>query len=63
MEELQAKYEELFRAVMYLRHYQIRWNTYHIQADKNCMLKHQNKVDELLKKECKERKSLQTKIF
>lgn len=63
MEELKAKYEELYQAVYMMRHYQLRWYSFHIDADKKCMLYHQKKVDEILTKETKERKSLQQKIF
>lgn len=63
MEELAAKYEALYRAVLAMRDNQIKSERYRASEDRARYLRWQRVVDDLLKKETKERNSKQAKIF
>lgn len=63
MDATQDKYNALFEAMCSMRHHQIQSEKFRCSDDRAKYLRWQRKVDELLKAEMKERKSLQAKIF
>lgn len=63
MDNTEAKYEQLYQTVLKMRDLQIKSERFRCSDDRAKYLLAVRKLDDLLKAETKERKSLQAKIF
>lgn len=61
--DAEGKLNALYEAVVKMRDYQIKSEKYRCSDDRAKYLYHQRKVDDLLRAEAKERKSLQKNLF
>lgn len=62
-EELQLKYNRLFKLVSAMRAKQIAWYTHHVRSDLDYAKRYEREVDSFLKSELKKKESKQQELF
>lgn len=63
LEALQKKYDRLYHLTKKMRGWQRQWYTYHIESDKQIMMRVQREVDSIIKVEDEEIKKKQKELF
>ena len=63
IEELQAKYDRLYQKVKKCRGWQREYKKYHIESDRQVMIRHERELDSMIAVEDKVQKSLQKEMF